>query len=179
MEFGPGLGVSQTPGDDLIYYSRQPDGTFTYYCGYEEAGQSRITHAVVKDAYDEIGGVLIVNENFFPVQWLFEGLTVAVFDLPPVGYDPETEEDWEFDALHARHVAMSGGGRQEFTVNLNPGNLPNVLAAFERETGEEVSFAQDFLDRNSITSWAALVTRAQTPGRNSLFFRRRPSASVP
>lgn len=171
MEFGPGLGVSQTPGDDLLYYSRQPDGTFTYYCGYEEAGQPQITHAVVKDAYDEIGGVLIVNENFYPVQWLFEGLTVAVFDLPPEGYDPETEEDWEFDALHARHVALSGAGRQEFTVNLNPGDLSLALMSFESETGEDVSFAYDFLERNAITSWASLVSRAHTPGPEQALFQ--------
>jgi len=94
MDFGPGLGVSENPDNDLLYYARQPDGTFVYYCGLEEGGRPRLTHAIVKDAYDVIGGVVIFNEDFLPVQWLFDGLTVAAFDLPPAGWDPEVDGDW-------------------------------------------------------------------------------------
>lgn len=171
MEFGAGLGVSENPDNDLLFYARQPDGTFVYYCGYEESHSPQVTHAIVKDAYDVVGGVVIVNRDFIPVQWLFEGLTVAVFDLPPEGWDPEVDEDWVFDPFHARHVALSGGGRQEFTVNLNPGDLTLILSDFESTTGEDVAFAYDFLTRHAITNWSSLVSRAHTTGPNQSVYQ--------
>ena len=164
MEFGSGLGVSENPDNDLLYYARQPDGTFVYYCGYEEGGSPQITHAIVKDAYEVTGGAVIVNEDFLPVQWLFDGLTVAAFDLPPEGWDPEVDGDWDFDAAHAQHVALTASGRQEFTVNLNPGDLTLALFTFGDRTGEDVTFALDFLDRNAITSFNSLLSRARMAG---------------
>jgi len=163
MEFGPGLGVSEDPDSEVLYYARQPDGTFVSYFGYEESGNPQITHAVVEDAFGVTGGAVIVNEDFVPVQWLFEGLTVAAFDLPPEGWDPEVDDDWMLDLNDVRHVALSGAGRQEFNVNLNPGHLEFVLFEFEDETGEDMTFAHDFLDRAAVTTWTSLVNRAHFP----------------
>ena len=158
VQLGAGLARDNDPGNDVVYLSRQDDGTKVYYCGFETITGTRITHAFVEDAFGVVGGTIIFSDGYIPVQWILDNLTIAVYDLPPG--DPEVA--WDFDPAIAQHVAVSYGDQTEFTLDINPGDLRAVADEFELETGYSAATLDNFIARTGIDTWPALVDEANT-----------------
>jgi hypothetical protein len=148
--------LSVDPANDLLFYSIHEDGFAAYYHGYDSSGGMELTHVITDD-----GTTVIFNDDFIPIQWITDDLTIAVY---------RTDDEQPFDPSNAFHVVADGSNESSFTIDIYPDNLQQILNALEAYTGTQFSDASNFLTTYAISSFSDLTSRAKQDGQDQARF---------
>ncbi len=144
------LYVSPDEESDLLFYIHHRDGTKMFYNG--SAGQSGMALSFVSS---DAGNAVIFSDDFYPVQWIMEGFSAAVY---------LTGEEEYLDPHNAYHEVTDGSEFASYTLDIYPDDLSAILTQMEEKTGEEFPDAAEFLTNYGIDSFSELTTLAKQAG---------------
>jgi hypothetical protein len=150
------LVLSSAPATDILFYSIHEDGSSFYYHGYNTSGGMELTHVI-----SDTGTTAIFNDDFMPIQWITDDLTIAIYRL---------DDEQPFDSRSAFHVVVDGTNEDSFTLDIYPENLPQIVSELEAYTGQTFDNASNFLDTYNVTSFADLASRAKQDGQDQARF---------
>lgn len=144
------LYLSPDSESDLLFYIHHKDGNMVYYNGFNTDGIKELTHVSFDD-----GSAIIFNDDFIPVQWILDDVTVAVYVV---------DDEEQFDPHNAYHEIADGTGLSSVTIDIYPDDLSGIVTQMEAKIGQQFSGASAFLLAYSISSFSDLVVLAKQPG---------------
>jgi hypothetical protein len=124
----------------------------TYYYGRRNGESLEVTHVAFNGRNGQ-AAVLIVNEDYLPVQWILPGATISVRRQDrSQPLDPR-------DALHFFATTV----QETITADISTGSLRQVLNRAEEMLGQTFPAARQFL-LTTTENPNVVVTRAREPG---------------
>jgi hypothetical protein len=136
---------------DLLFSFRYP-GHDTHYYGTKSGDRMEPTH-VVFSARNGSTGILIVNEDFLPIQWIMPGASVSV---------RRGNTSQPLDEQAALHF-FATTEQAHTSLNVRLGDLRQVLDRAEALVGQTFPAARAFL-LSTTSSPTTLLNRARTAG---------------
>jgi hypothetical protein len=145
------LGAS-SEATNLLFVVRHRLGT-VYYQGDVAGGEMAATFATV-ELPGALASPIIFDDDYLPIQWIAQGLSVEVRRPPGSTFDPH----------QARHLIAADGGRRVETLDIVPGDLTDVVDRMEAQTGETFEGARRLLQSLPDLTYGQLLALAKTPG---------------
>ena len=143
--------LSSDSESDLLFYIVHEDGSAAYYYGFDASSGMELTHVISED-----GTIVLFNEDFIPIQWISDGLTV-------VAYREDNEQP--FNPHSAYHEFFYGDSEDSFIIDIYPDNLNQIVSGMEAYTGQQFHDASTFLTTYNISNFSELVTLAKQNGQ--------------
>jgi hypothetical protein len=145
--------ATATATRDLLFFVRQPDGSTNYYQGVRQPAGPIVGYLTVADGADRATAAVIYNDDYYPIQWVLNGMTIQLRRQPGETFDP----------AQAFHIVMEGNSQRGQTVDIRPADLSAVVGRLEQATGETFQGARGFLTTTA-SSYAQILTLARQAG---------------
>ena len=154
------------PNSETLFYAMDQWSNFTWVQGTYVNGKPVPSHAILSDDLGEADGVVFFNEDFLPIQWIFEGTSISVHNV-----DAQGNEGGVFDPTNAFHLWMDENGPTEFRANIYPDNISDMLDYYEWVASEDFTHVRQFLTAEGISTFDQLVALAKQSGPNQIRYQ--------